>query len=75
MGGSPPSSGRPVIVGSEARSISVHVTVRDELDGGLYADDVMDELRFVVQAAVDAWYEDRGKPLEFLGCEPDVMGG
>lgn len=34
----------------------------------MYADDVVSELRDVVSAAVDAWYEERGK--ELLRCEP-----
>ncbi|MDX3516036.1 hypothetical protein PV755_45315 [Streptomyces caniscabiei] len=36
----------------------------------MYADDVTDEIRTVVQGAVAQWYEQRGK--ELLACEPDV---
>lgn len=42
----------------------------ERLPDGMYHDDVHDELRTVVQAAVNAWYETRGKDL--LRCEPDV---
>lgn len=42
-----------------------------EKDGErMYADDVAEELRDVVQAAVTAWYRQRGHQL--LVCEPMV---
>jgi hypothetical protein len=36
----------------------------------MYADDVAEELSDVVQAAVTAWYQQRGH--ELLACEPNV---
>lgn len=36
----------------------------------MYADDVADEVRGIVRAAVTEWYEQRGR--ELLACEPDV---
>lgn len=36
----------------------------------MYADDVADEVRDIVRAAVNEWYEQRGR--ELLACEPDV---
>lgn len=36
----------------------------------MYADDVVEEMRDAVQAAVDAWYQERGH--EMLACEPIV---
>jgi hypothetical protein len=42
-----------------------------EKDGEqMYADDVAEELSDIVQAAVTAWYEQRGHQL--LACEPNV---
>ena len=37
----------------------------------MYADDVAEELRDAVTAAVDAWYQQRGH--ELLACDPDVF--
>jgi hypothetical protein len=54
-------------VGFTAHS-SEHLPVKDGEQ--MYADDVADELRAVVQAAVAEWYEQRGS--ELLACEPDV---
>jgi hypothetical protein len=53
-------------------SFTVHsVDHLPEKDGEqMYADDVADEVRDVVQAAVNEWYERRGR--ELLACEPDV---
>lgn len=57
-------------------SISVGFTAYDsdhlpEKNGEqMYADDVADELSDIVQAAVTAWYEQRGHQL--LACEPNV---
>ncbi|MCZ4509979.1 hypothetical protein O3Q52_17590 [Streptomyces sp. ActVer] len=36
----------------------------------MYADDVAEEVRDVVRAAVYEWYGQRGRDL--LACEPDV---
>ena len=47
---------------------SEHLPVKDGEQ--MYADDVIAELSDVVQAAVTAWYEQRGHDL--LACEPDV---
>jgi hypothetical protein len=37
-----------------------------------YSDDVGEDLRTWVEAAVTAWYKTRGH--EYLACEPDVGG-
>ncbi|MFJ9771179.1 hypothetical protein ACIRVF_08040 [Kitasatospora sp. NPDC101157] len=61
----------------ELRHVEVTVTVLDcdhlpEKDGRqMYADDVMDEIRDVVAAALTGWYEQRGHDL--LACEPDLL--
>lgn len=60
----------------EFRRIGISCTVHSwehlpEKDGEqMYADDVVSELSDVVQAAVTAWYEQRGNQL--LACDPDV---
>lgn len=61
----------------ELRRIAISCTVHSwehlpaKEDGEqMYADDVISELSDVVQAAVTAWYEQRGNQL--LACEPDV---
>jgi hypothetical protein len=61
-------------VSRERRHVEVSFTVNDPdhlpPKGGerMYADDVAEELRDVVQAAVDAWYQRRGR--ELLCSEP-----
>lgn len=37
----------------------------------MYADDVAEEVRDMVNAALKTWYEARGS--ELLACEPDVI--
>ncbi|GGR51619.1 hypothetical protein [Streptomyces roseolus] len=60
----------------ELRHIKIAFTVDDPehlpTNAGeqMYADDVSAELADVVEAAVTAWYENRGK--ELLACEPLV---
>lgn len=60
----------------ELRSLQVSITTLDsdhlpKKDGKqMYSDDVVAELRTVLQQAVDSWYQSRGKDL--LACEPDV---
>lgn len=60
----------------ELRRIAISCTVHSSehlpaKDGEqMYADDVIEEMRDAVQAAVTAWYEQRGNQL--LACEPDV---
>jgi hypothetical protein len=64
-------------VSREQRHVEVTFTVNDPdhlppKDGQqLYADDVAGELYDAVQAAVDRWYEQRGR--ELLACEPLVI--
>jgi hypothetical protein len=61
-------------VSRELRHIEVSFTVNDPErlppKGGepMHADDVVEELRDVAQAAVDAWYQARGH--ELLSSEP-----
>ena len=50
--------------------IGMTVYGSDRLPDGLDDDKVVDELRKVVQRAVDEWYAERGH--EFLACEPTV---
>jgi hypothetical protein len=64
-------------VSRELRRVEVTVTVLDcehlpEKDGQpMYADDVMDEIRNVIAAALTGWYEQRGHDL--LAHEPIII--
>ena len=64
-------------MGREVRHVEIAITVDKQerlpllADGGqMYADDVVEELHGVVQAAVATWYEQRGHLL--LACEPII---
>jgi hypothetical protein len=64
-------------VSRELRHVEITITVDkpERLPLGpdgepMYADDVVAELHDIVQAAVTAWYEQRGHLL--LACEPLV---
>lgn len=46
-----------------------HLPTRDGEQ--MYADDVSAELREVLQAALDGWYETRGRDL--LACGPNLL--
>lgn len=53
------------------RQFGVGVTVRcDDLPNDMDDDDVVDEMRDVVEKAIGEWYVSRGH--EFLACEPTV---
>ena len=60
----------------ELRRIEIACTVRSpdnlpvKAGEQMYADDVVEEMREAVEAAVAAWYERRGSQL--LACEPLV---
>ncbi len=57
-------------MGATYHSLAVGFTVLDSehLPDGVDPDDVVEEMNEVVDQAVRAWYELRGK--EFLACEP-----
>lgn len=63
---------RGELVSKYFRQFGIGMTVYDSsrLPDGLDEDKVVDELREVVQKAVDKWYAERGH--EFLACEPTV---
>ncbi|MFJ9847520.1 hypothetical protein ACIRYZ_45305 [Kitasatospora sp. NPDC101155] len=61
----------------ELRHVEVTITVLDcehlpEKNGQqMYADDVVDEIRDVLAAALATWYQQRGHQL--LDYEPDIL--
>lgn len=65
-------------MGGEFRRIEVSLSIPDcehlprLTDGShMYADDVVQEVSAVLQAAIDTWYETRGKDL--LDTEPYTL--
>lgn len=65
-------------MGGEYRRVEVSLSIPDadglpRLPSGehMYPDDVVEEIHAIVQAAVDAWYRDRGKTL--LRTEPYIL--
>ena len=65
-------------MGGEYRRVEVSLNIPDadglpRLPNGerMYADDVVEEISAVVKAAIDSWYETRGKTL--LRTEPYII--
>lgn len=67
-----PHEERPVHTPPSISSILVAVTIKppEKLPAGVHADDVLEDLREIVEDAVDDWWEHLG--YDFCESAPDV---